>query len=44
MGAMNTVTNAGSSYCTANINKKMEKGPCVAKMPYGVIDLNRFFA
>ena len=34
---MNTVTNAESSYYTANVNGKPEKGPCVAMTPYGVI-------
>ena len=38
---MNTVTNTGSSYHTANVNKKTEKGPCVAITPYGVIGLER---
>ena len=38
---MNTVTNTGSSYYTANVNKKTEKGPCVAMMPYGVMGLER---
>ena len=30
---MNTVTNAESSYYTANVNEKTEKGPCVAMTP-----------
>ena len=38
---MNTVTNAESSYYTANMNEKTEIGPCVAMTPYGVIGLER---
>ena len=38
---MNTVTNAGSSYYTANVDETTEKGPCVTMTPYGVIGLER---
>ena len=38
---MNTVTNASSSYYTANVDKTTENGPCVAMTPYGVIGLER---
>ena len=38
---MNTVTNAESSYYTANVNEKTEKGPCVAMTPYGIIGPER---
>ena len=39
MSVMNTVTNAESLYCTINIKKKTEKGPCVAMTLYGTIGL-----
>ena len=32
VGVMNTVTNTESSYYTANVNEKTEKGPCVASL------------
>ena len=38
---MNTVTNARSSYYTANVDETTEKGPCVAMTPYGVMGLER---
>ena len=38
---MSTVTNAESSYYTANVNGKTEKGPCVAMTPYGIIGPER---
>ena len=41
VGVMNIATNAGSSYYTAILNEKMEKGPCVAMTLYGIIVLER---
>ena len=38
---MNTVTNARSSYYTANVDETTEKGPCVVMTPYDVIELER---
>ena len=38
---MNTVTNASSSYYTANVDETTENGPCVAMTPYGIIGLER---